>query len=77
MNVIIDTNFNFSVSSIQFSSIGELVITLSSGEEPFGSRYHYEASLGSGQAEERTPASLLRYCTVSCATTSKLMGIVQ
>ena len=62
MNIRIDSDFNFSVSSIQYVPNGVLCITLSSGENQGGSRYSYEASLGSGQAEEKPSFSLLRYC---------------
>ena len=61
MNIRIDSNFNFSVSSIQYAPNGVLCITLTSGEKQTDNRYCYEASLGSGQAEERSTFSLLQY----------------
>ena len=62
MNIRIESNFNFSVSSIQYAPNGELQITLASGECQTDSRYQYTASLGSGQAEEKPSVSLLQYC---------------
>ena len=61
MNVKIDSNFQFSVVSIQYTATGELCICLSS--DGFSSRAHYQysASLGNGQAEERPAISLLQY----------------
>ena len=38
MNIRIDSDFNFSVSSIQYAPNGVLCITLSSGENQGGSR---------------------------------------
>lgn len=62
MNIRIESNFNFSVSSIQYAPNGELQITLTSGENQTASRYQYTACLGTGQAEERPSVSLLQYC---------------
>ncbi len=62
MNIRIESNFSFSVSSIQYAPTGELQITLSSDENQTASRYQYTASLGSGQAEEKPSISLLQYC---------------
>ena len=62
MNIRIESNFNFSVSSIQYAPNGELQITLASDECQTGNRYQYTASLGSGQAEEKPSLSLLQYC---------------
>ena len=61
MNIRIESNFNFSVSSIQYAPNGELQITLASDECQTGNRYQYTASLGSGQAEEKPSLSLLQY----------------
>jgi len=61
MNVRIESNFPFSVSSIQFAPDGELCITLSSDKMPQESRYQYTANLGGGQAEEKPSVSLLQY----------------
>ena len=61
MNIRIKTDFNFSVSSIQYAPNGELQIILTSGEKQTGSRYQYTACLGSGQAEEKPAVSLLGY----------------
>ena len=61
MNIRIKTDFNFSVSSIQYAPNGELQIILTSGEKQTGSRYQYTACLGSGQAEEKPAISLLGY----------------
>ena len=62
MNIRIESNFNFSVSSIQYAPNGELQITLASGECQTGNRYQYTANLGTGQAEEKPSLSLLQYC---------------
>ena len=62
MNIRIESNFNFSVSSIQYAPNGELQITLASSECQTDSRYQYTASLGSGRAEEKPSLSLLQYC---------------
>lgn len=62
MNIRIESNFNFSVSSIQYAPNGELQITLASDECQTGNRYQYTANLGTGQAEEKPSVSLLQYC---------------
>ena len=61
MNIRIESNFNFSVSSIQYAPNGELQITLASSECQTDRRYQYTASLGNGQAEEKPSVSLLQY----------------
>ena len=61
MNVIIESNFRFSVSSIMYALNGELQITLASDEKQTDCHYHYSASLGDGQAEEKPSISLLQY----------------
>ena len=61
MNIRIESNFNFSVSSIQFDSNGSLQITLVSNESQSDSRYQYTADLGNGLAEEKPSVSLLQY----------------
>ena len=61
MNIKIESNFRFSVVSIQYSATGELSISLSSDVFPNSTRYQYSASLGSGQAEEKPTISLLEY----------------
>ena len=62
MNIRIESNFSFSVSSIQYAPNGELQITLTSDEKQTDNRYQYTASLGSGKAEEKPSISLLQYC---------------
>ena len=62
MNIRIDSDFRFSVSSIQYAPNGVLCITLSSGEKQSDRRYCYEASLGGGAAEEKPSFSLVQYC---------------
>lgn len=61
MNIKIDSNFPFSVSTIQFAPDGGLCISLVSDNMPAEPRYQYTASLGSGQAEEKPTVSLLQY----------------
>lgn len=61
MNIKIESDFRFSVVSIQYSATGELSISLSSDVFPSSTRYQYSASLGSGQAEEKPAISLLEY----------------
>ena len=61
MNIKIESDFRFSVVSIQYSATGELSISLSSDVFPNSTRYQYSASLGSGQAEEKPTISLLEY----------------
>ena len=61
MNIVIKSDFQFSVSSIRYAPNGELCIELSSGAEDTKKRFRYTASLGSGDAEEQPSASLLEY----------------
>ena len=61
MNIKINTNFRFSVSSMQYLPNGELCITLSSEHGSEEMRYEYLANLGTGEAEERPSVSLLEY----------------
>ena len=42
MNIRIESNFNFSVSSIQYAPNGELQITLASSEKQIDNRYLME-----------------------------------
>ena len=62
MNIRIESNFSFSVSSIQYAPNGELQIILTSDENQTDNRYQYTASLGNGKAEEKPTVSLLQYC---------------
>lgn len=64
MNITIESNFQFSVSSMSYLPSGELRIIISSNQEPKGNRYEYNASLGTGEAQERPIISLLEY--ISC-----------
>ena len=48
MNIRIESDFSFSVSSIQYTPNGEVQIILTSDEKKTDSRYQYTASLGSG-----------------------------
>lgn len=61
MNIKIDSNFQFSVVSIQYTATGELSICLSSECFSSNAHYQYSASLGNSQAEERPSVSLLQY----------------
>lgn len=61
MDIKINSNFQFSVVSIQYTATGELSICLSSDDFSSGAHYQYSASLGNGQAEERPSISLLQY----------------
>ena len=61
MNIRIESNFEFTVDSIQYSSKGELCITLGSVSFSSDAHYQYTATLGSGQAEEKPAVSLLGY----------------
>ena len=61
MNVRIESDFRFSVASIQYTPQGELCITLASGDSPSATRYQYTANLGNWQAEEKPAVSLLQY----------------
>ena len=60
MNIKINSNFPFSVSSIQFARDGSLCISLSSDNDSADKEYQYTASLGDC-AEERKPVSLAQY----------------
>ena len=46
MNVRIESDFHFSVASIQYTPQGELCISLTSGDSPSPTRYQYTANLG-------------------------------
>ena len=61
MNIKIDSDFQFSVVSIQYTATGQLSISLTSDGFPTNAHYQYSASLGSGQAEEKPTISLLQY----------------
>ncbi len=61
MNIRIDSNFQFSVVSIQYTATGELSISLTSDGISTNTCYQYTANLGSVQAEERPTISLLQY----------------
>lgn len=61
MNIKIDSDFRFSVISIQYTATGELCISLASDDISTNAHYQYSASLGSGQAEEKPTISLLQY----------------
>ena len=53
MNVKIDSNFRFSVASIQYTASGELRITINSEVFPSDAHYRYSASLGNWHITER------------------------
>ncbi len=61
MNIKIDSDFRFSVVSIQYTATGQLSISLTSDGFSTNAHYQYSASLGSGQAEEKPTISLLQY----------------
>ena len=61
MNIRIDSNFGFLVTSIQYSPNGVLCISLTSKENQSIGQYQYEVNLGSGEAEEKPAISLLQY----------------
>lgn len=61
MNIKIDSNFQFSVVSIQYTATGELSICLSSECFSSNAHYQYSANLGNSQAEEKPTISLLQY----------------
>ena len=63
MNIIINTDFQFSVTSIRYTPNGELCIELSSGNGNAKNRYQYTANLGNGQSEE-LPSLNLQYQTI-------------
>lgn len=68
MNIKIDSNFQFSVVSIQYTATGELSICLSSDDFLSGAHYQYSASLGNSKAEERPSVSLLQYAKAYAAS---------
>ena len=68
MNVRIESNFQFSVASIQYAPNGELCIALSSENMHDESHYQYSACLGDGQAEENPSVSLMQYAREFAAT---------
>ena len=61
MKVTVESNFSFSVSSIQYTPGGELRITLFSDTPSSDTHYQYSAMLGDGQADEKPSVSLLKY----------------
>ncbi len=61
MNVTIESNFHFSVSSMSYLPNGELHIVISRNQKSDGSRYEYSANLGTSEAEKKTTVSLLEY----------------
>ena len=61
MNITIESNFRFTVSSMRYLPSGELQISISSEHEPKDNRYEYTADLGSGVAEEHPTVGLLEY----------------
>lgn len=61
MNIIIESNFDFTMSSIHYSSNGELQIRLEKEDEPAANRYEYAVCLGDGKSEKRPTYSLLEY----------------
>ena len=61
MNITINSNFNFSVKSIQYTPNGKLQITLTSVENQSDNFYQYIANFGDGQAEEKPAIRLLQY----------------
>ena len=63
MNIIINTDFQFSVTSIRYTPNGELCIELSSEKGNEKNRYQYTANLGNGQSEE-LPSLNLQYQTI-------------
>lgn len=61
MNIKIESNFRFAVSSLLFLPNGELQISLFSADESTEKRYEYVVNLGSGAAEEKPSVGLLEY----------------
>ena len=59
MNVKIESNFRFSVASIQYSPNEELCISLVCDEISDEIHYHYSANLGESQAEGKPMVRLL------------------
>ena len=71
MNIRIDSNFQFSVVSIQYTATGELSISLTSDGISTNTCYQYTANLGSVQAEERPTISLLQYAKTFAMSAKK------
>lgn len=61
MNITIESNFQFAVTSISYHPNGELHILISRNQESDKNRYEYTANLGMGEARERSIVSLLEY----------------
>ncbi len=61
MNIRIKSNFNFTISSIQYSPNGELTISLEKEGSSEEIRYEYAVSLGDGRAEKMPTYSLLEF----------------
>lgn len=61
MNIKIDSDFQFSVVSIQYTATGELCISLTSDGLSSDAHYQYSASLGNEQAEKKPTICLLQY----------------
>ena len=61
MNIKINSNFPFSVTSIQFASDGGLCISIFSHDNGKDSEFQYTASLGEGCSERKTHVSLAQY----------------
>lgn len=61
MNIKIISNFDFAVSSIQYSANGEMQIRIEKEGVPTENRYEYEMCLGGGKSEQRPTYSLLKY----------------
>lgn len=70
MNIKIDSNFQFSVTSIQYTATGELCISLTSNNLSDNAHYQYTASLGNGHAEEKPSISLLQYAKSYATSTN-------
>ena len=80
MNIKIDSDFRFSVVSIQYTATGQLSISLTSDGFSTNAHYQYSASLGSGQATNTPPASaagkLRRNRPSACCNTPKLSPLL-
>ena len=61
MNIRIESDFQFSVASMQYAPNGELQISLVSSDGEKKKRYEYAASLGDGVAAEHPAVTLLGY----------------
>ncbi len=70
MDIRIDSNFNFSVNSIQYLPNGKLCLSLTLEEKQPESQYRYEVSLGCGLAEKKPVVSLLQYAKDFAASAS-------